>query len=293
VSTAPRIGIVTPSFNQARFLGHTLRSVAGQGMPVEHVVADGGSTDGSVELLRAWREPHFRWLSERDRGQTDALNKGMGLLTTEVAGWINSDDYFLPGAFARVLARFDAPDRPEVVFGYSVAVDDRGEILREARHDDFSLGSLVSLGFDVSQQALFWRRTWNDRVMPLDDGLRFCMDVQLVSRLARAGARFARLPAFLGAFRIHGGSKTSTIQDVCQRERKQIQDALRTEVFSAEAPPSTAKILVARRLHFLARGELRYALLGGGRPGPEARSAVRAAASAWAEPEGSGSRGAT
>lgn len=283
MGSSPRISVVTPSFNQAPFLGQTLRSVAGQGLPVEHVVVDGGSSDGTLEMLRDWKAPHFRWLSERDRGQTDALNKGIALATGELVGWINSDDYYLPGALPAVVERFDAPDRPDVVFGYSIAVDERGALLRESRHDDFSTQSLVSLGFDVSQQALFWRRALNDQVMPLDTNLRFCMDVQLVARLAAARARFVRLPKFLGAFRIHGASKTSTIQNVCVRERKAIQEAVRAEAFREESPPTPLQVQIGRRVHFLVRGEIRYGLLGGAFPGPAARDAAKGA-SVWADP---------
>src|SRR3954452_6175684 len=108
---APRLSIITPSFNQAAFLERTLRSVLDQGYePLEYIVVDGGSTDGSVEIIKAHEDRLAWWVSEEDRGQTHALNKGLERATGEVVAYINSDDYYLPGAFDAGVAALERSD---------------------------------------------------------------------------------------------------------------------------------------------------------------------------------------
>lgn len=280
MSTALHFSIVTPSFNQSAWLQQAISSVVDQDYPAAQlIVVDGGSTDGSRAILERNSGRIDYWQSQPDGGQTAALNAGIGHVRGEVTGWINSDDFYLPGAFAAAARRFSEPDRPDVVFGYSVNVDAEGVVLRENRHDDFSPEALFSVGMDLRQQAMFWRSELNAKVFPLDERLRFCMDVQLVIRLAEAGARFARMPEYLGAFRIHGDAKTATIPEVCAREYDElIRSAV--ETFRPH-PRSRLSVLLQRRWNFCRRGEWKYALLGGRRSLPaHARAAARAAA-AW------------
>ena len=111
-----KVSVVTPSFNQAEFLESTLASVASQGTNVEHLVFDGGSTDGSVAILERFRPP-VRWVSARDAGQADAVNKGIAASDGEVIGWLNSDDVYYPGAICRVVAYFEAHPGVDLVYG--------------------------------------------------------------------------------------------------------------------------------------------------------------------------------
>lgn len=277
-----KFSVVVPSFNQGRFLEQTIRSILEQGSSdVELVVRDGGSTDESVSVLRKYDARIASWQSKPDGGQTAALNAGMGSVTGDYVGWLNSDDYYLPGAFDAVAARFSEPDRPDVVFGYSVTVDERGKVLRESRHDEFSLSALASLGMDVNQQAMFWRREWCERVFPLDESLRFCMDLQLLVRLAEGNAKFGLVPRFLGAFRLHGESKTSNLGAVRRAEENRLLGDLRQRL-DREGRPAGRPFVerMARRLRIAARGEVAYALLGGTRASREAASLAEAAA-AW------------
>jgi glycosyltransferase involved in cell wall biosynthesis len=276
--------IVTPSYNQASFLPYALASVARQAGvgPVQHVVADGGSSDESRAILERHGSQLAVWRSQRDGGQTAALNWGFSHCAARYCGWLNSDDHYLPGAFAAVAARFEAPDRPDVVFGYSLTIDGRGALLRENRFDDFSMAMLAGVAFDFNQPSLFWRSEMNRHVFPLDESLRFCMDVELVARLALSGARFSRLPRFLSAFRVHEASKTSNIVHVGRAEYLRIAHRLRTRQPGLGRMPPIA-LRAHRRLRMIVRGEHRYALLGG-RLGlsHEARRAA-AEASQWLE----------
>lgn len=281
MDSLPKFSIVTPSFNQARWLQQALSSVVEQGYPrVELIVMDGGSTDGSREILERYSGRIAYWQSAPDGGQTAALNAGVARVTGEITGWINSDDYYLPNALAAAARRFAQPDRPDVVFGYSINVDENGKVLRENRHDEFSVEALLKGGLDLRQQAMFWRSELNDKVFPLDETLRFCMDLQLVIRLVTAGARFSRVAEYLGAFRIHGEAKTAVMPDVCVREHDQLIEAAARVVRAA--PRSLAAILFERRWNFCRRGEWKYALLGGTRWLPREVLAAADAAARWA-----------
>jgi glycosyltransferase involved in cell wall biosynthesis len=255
------VSVVTPSFNQGRFIEQTVRSVLDQGVPVEYIVIDGGSKDESASILQRYAPRVAYWHSRPDKGQTDALNQGLARVSGDIVGWINSDDYYLPGAFRAVIERFSQPDRPDVVFGNAVTVDEVGRFLRENRHGTFSLTSLASLGMDVNQQALFWRRELNDKVVPLDVSMRFCMDLELLVKMGLAGARFARIGACLGAFRLHGNSKTSTLDDVRLKEQARLLAPLQAGRSAGRVARAAASL--RRRAEIAADGGLKYALLGG------------------------------
>ncbi len=259
-----RFTIVTPSYNQAPYLRQAMRSVIEQeDVDLEYIVIDGGSSDGSVEIIRNLSDHVAAWESARDGGQTDALNKGMSRATGEVVGWLNSDDCYVPGALKLVAQRFSTADEPDVVFGFGVTIDQCGKFVRENRCAPFSLSALANHGFDIFQPAMFWRRRWNDVVLPLDSSLRFAMDVELVSRLAEAGATFALLPAFLAAFRIHGRSKTSNIASVGNSEAAGIAHRIRMRTPAARQRVPRSLLTLQRRLRLAASGSWRYALLGG------------------------------
>jgi glycosyltransferase involved in cell wall biosynthesis len=258
-----RFSVITPSYNQGQFLEQTLRSVANQEGPSEHIVMDGGSTDSTVALLKRYESRLGYWQSQRDGGQTDALNHGVVRATGDVVGWINSDDFYLPGAFEAVRQRFLAPDRPDVVFGYMVYVDEQGAPIREYRFPDPTLRGLIGAGCELSQQALFWRREVTPAVFPLPTGLKFCMDFELFCRLAARGLRFGRVSRFLGAFRMQAAAKSLTIASRGREEHAAVAKEYRHmngPLWNALPRPFW---LVRRRLEFLRRGEFRYAFLGG------------------------------
>src|ERR1051326_2842776 len=122
--TLPRITVITPSFNQAEFLAQTITSVLGQKYPnIEYMVIDGGSTDGSVDIIRRYEKDLAYWVSEKDRGQTHAINKGLRRATGEIIAYLNSDDYYLPSAFDRVAAHFRAHPDVDLIHGRCRTVD--------------------------------------------------------------------------------------------------------------------------------------------------------------------------
>lgn len=207
---APRISIVTPSFEQGQFLERTLCSVLEQRYPaLEYYVHDGGSIDGSVEILQRYDAQLSGWTSARDDGQADAINRAFSNTSGEIMGWLNSDDLLLPGALACVGRYFAEHPEVDVVYGNRLMIDEHdGQIGAWIlpRHDD----EVLALADYVPQETLFWRRrVWEASGACLDQGFSYALDWDLLLRFQEAGARMVHLPRFMGAFRVHSEQKTS------------------------------------------------------------------------------------
>lgn len=216
--TLPLVTIVTPSYNQARFLESTIRSVLEQDYPhIEYFVIDGGSTDGTVDILRRYADRLAGWVSEPDRGQTDAINKGFRRARGEILAWLNSDDTYEPGAIRQAVAYLS--DHPEVglVYGDTQFIDENGRVIGRfpARQTDYRRlrGGYVH----IPQQAAFFRAALWNKVGPLDPTFYFAMDYDLWVRLA-AQAPVVYSPHLWANFRLHGDAKTVAADDRCWPE---------------------------------------------------------------------------
>lgn len=214
----PKITVVTPSFNQAPFLEETIQSVLSQGYPeLEYIVMDGGSSDGSAEIIRKYADRLADWKSAKDEGQADAIRTGFARATGEILCWLNSDDTITPGTLRLVGEFFTSNPDVDLVYGDLNLVDAEGKRLYTAR-PLLRLGILVYENAFIPQQAMFWRRSLYERVGGVDAGLRFAMDFDLVIRFLLAGARVRKLPGVLANYRWHPAAKSSTIRDVMERE---------------------------------------------------------------------------
>ena len=217
----PRFAIVTPSFNQARFVEQTITSVLHQEVALDYVVQDGGSTDGSVEILRRHAARLRAWESAPDQGQADAIARGFAKTTgrpEDLMAWLNSDDFYLPGALRFVADWFARHPTVDVLYGHRVVVDGQGAEINRwllPRHDP----EFLSLYDFVPQETLFWRRRIWDRVGGVDTSLQFAVDWDLLLRFQETGAVMVRVPFFLACFRVHQAQKTSAqLKSTGQRE---------------------------------------------------------------------------
>lgn len=197
-----------PCFNHAAFVEQAIRSVLAQTYPhIELIVIDGGSTDGSVELIRRYADRIAHLVSERDDGQADAINKGLRLATGTVLAWLNSDDLYFPDAVEKAVAGLGDAG---LVYGDAVCVDERGVFARYFTEvEPFDRWRLVNCGdFIMQPTAFFTRETW-EQAGPLDPTLRWCLDWDLWCRLSRV-APVRYVPEMLAANREHGTTKTTT-----------------------------------------------------------------------------------
>ncbi len=221
-SPLPRISIVTPSFNQAAFLEETIRSVLLQGYPnLEYIVIDGGSTDGSVEIIRKYERWLAYWVSEPDLGQADAINKGLRRCSGEFMGWLNSDDCLLPSALQQMAARFRTNPSAQIICGFRRTMLRRPAVKQVGVHlppDKYTLSRVCY----IAQETTYWRRSVWNQVGELDPSLHFALDYDLWQRMLAKDYSFHLLPRFLGAFRIHPDSKGSRRQDLRKQELARI-----------------------------------------------------------------------
>jgi glycosyltransferase involved in cell wall biosynthesis len=206
----PTPSVVVPNLNGARYIEQTLDSLAAQqAADLEVVVVDGGSTDGSLEIIDRWAARHgARWISEPDEGQAQAINKGFRMATGEIVTWINSDDLLHRNAVARVVAEFAADPELEFLWGFCLEIDARGNPIRVlnplVRTD---LAALRRTRNFVPQPASWYRRTVIEKFGPLDESYQFAFDYEFFLRIAgRVDAAF--LPEILAQFRVHESSKT-------------------------------------------------------------------------------------
>ena len=214
----PTISVVTPSFNQAKFIRATVDSVLSQHYPhLEYWVIDGGSTDGTVDILKSYGK-ELHWLSEPDHGQTDAINKGFTHCTGDILAFLNSDDLYLPGTLQRVGEYFAAHKQAQWLTGDYEIIDGSGARLAShsivSSYKSFLLRhyrpALLRLTNSIiPQPSTFWTRSAYEAVGELDESLRYCMDYDLWLRLAKKFP-LHYLPVSLSAFRRHQDSKSET-----------------------------------------------------------------------------------
>ncbi len=208
----PKISIVTPSYNQAQFLERTILSVLNQNYPnLEYIIIDGGSTDGSVEIIKKYEKYLAYWVSEKDKGQADAINKGFLEVTGDILAWQNSDDIYLPEVFLKVAKEFENHQETDLVFGNIYLINKETRIIRDIRYVPFSLCCLLHEGWNITNQAAFWRKKVLENVGLLDRTLCYAMDYDWFIRLAKANKRFIFLHDFIGGFRIHEATKGAQI----------------------------------------------------------------------------------
>jgi glycosyltransferase involved in cell wall biosynthesis len=218
----PLVSIVTPSFNQANFLRATIDSVLAQTYPnIEYLVIDGGSTDGSIEIIKEYQDRLAYWVSEPDRGQTEAINKGFARANGQIMAWLNSDDTYQPEAVAEAVAYLSEHPEVGLVYGDANFIDEHGTPIGRFPAAQTDYQRLRRGYVHIPQQAAFWRADLWQQVGPLDPKMYFAMDYDLWVRLAEV-SRIRYYPKTWANFRLHGASKTIQDDDRCWADMVQI-----------------------------------------------------------------------
>ena len=224
----PRISIVTPSYNQGQFIEETIRSVLLQGYPnLEYIIIDGGSTDNSVEIIQRYQMHLAYWISESDRGQSHAINKGWEKCTGNYLAWMNSDDCYLPNAFSQTIKIF-LENNCDFIYGttYIGSFIEKKGVIEGKKIRDFKLKNLLKFFYGVDyiipSQSVFMTASILKKIGFLDENLHYCMDLDLFVRIRLANPIFYRNPEPICFYRIHDMAKTSTQNQAMRNEAIEI-----------------------------------------------------------------------
>lgn len=229
----PLVSIITPSFNQAAFLEQTIRSVLDQDYPnIEYLIADGGSTDGSLEIIKRYSKRLAWWVSEKDHGQADGINKGFARAKGEFIAWVNSDDYYQPGAISAAVTALQATPSAGFVYGDVQVVDKDGRILNNLHYSDWSLANLMTFHI-IGQPAVFMRRAVLEKAGYLDENYHFMLDHQLWLRMSlQAGMKY--VPQLWAGAHFHEDCKNLSQASEFGKEAYRIVDWIRATPGFAE-----------------------------------------------------------
>jgi glycosyltransferase involved in cell wall biosynthesis len=215
------ISVITPSYNQGKYIERTLLSVLSQkGADFEYIVMDGGSSDETPDILKKYKEKYqdkLQWISERDTGQANAVNKGIAGSTGDILGWLNSDDIYYPGVLQRVSAFFDAHPGVDIVYGNADFIDETDRFLGHYPTGAWNADRLCDVCF-LCQPAVFFRRRVIEKHGLLDENLMYCMDYEYWLRLARGKAYFVYSQHTLAGSRVYPETKTVAMRIAAHEE---------------------------------------------------------------------------
>lgn len=210
----PKISVITPSYNQAAYLERTILSVLDQGYPeLEYIIIDGGSTDGSVDIIRKYADRLAYWVSEPDRGQSDAINKGLRMASGDWVAWQNSDDIFYPGTFAALARAANKNPQVDLIIGNMNLIDKQDKVLRDMKYVRPTYRALLAEGMVLTNQAAFWRRSVHQAAGYLDESLHYAFDYEWFIRVLRHHPQACHVNMVWGGLRLHEETKTSNHQD--------------------------------------------------------------------------------
>ena len=254
------VSIITPSYNQAPFLEKTIQSVLEQDYPhIEYIVVDGGSTDNSAEIIQKYADYLAYWISEKDSGQAEAINKGFARANGEIVAWLNSDDYYMSNSISMVVRCFEQNPDIVMIYGDMLAVDGEGQTINVLKYKQLSLEDLLCFQI-LGQPSVFFRRSALEKTGLLDPSFHFMLDHHLWIRLAQQG-RVLHVPQVWSAARYHPQAKNRARAAEFGREAFRVLD------WAKKQPGLVAKLLRVKRraLASAHRYDARY-LLDGGQP---------------------------
>jgi len=208
----PKISIVMPSYNQVQFIEKSILSILNQDYSnTELIIIDGGSDDGTLDIIKKYEDKVTLWISEKDQGQSDALNKGFKHCTGEIYGWLNSDDIYLPNAFINAVSVFKKNANKGIIFGDWLSINSQDNIIDHNHAFDFNLNHFKYEGFHLNAQSMFWSSSVHNRFSGFQINLHNTMDYQMILEFGinEGEQSFIRMPQVIGAFRRYDGQKTA------------------------------------------------------------------------------------
>lgn len=267
--TYPRVTVITPSYNQADFLEQTIQSVLGQaGIDLEYMIVDGGSTDGSLEIIQRYAGQLAWWVSEKDRGQADAINKGFARANGEFIAWLNSDDLLQPGAIAAALEVFRSHPEAGLVYGDVLSINAAGQPINLMKFKPYTLEDLMAFRI-ISQPGVLMRRSVLEKAGPLDVRFHYMLDHQLWLRMVQM-AGMVYLPRRQAAARFHAAAKNLA------QAPKFGEETLKVAAWMEDQPGLAGRMARIRRQVWAGAYQVNgWYLVEGGRPVDALRSYAR------------------
>jgi len=204
----PKISVITPSYNQAKYLEETIQSVLGQNYGnLEYIIIDGGSEDGSKQIIEKYADKLTFWISEKDRGQADAINKGFKRASGDTICWLNSDDYYLPGTLSYVSKKLDI-SKPQLLFGNAIHINENSNIIKGSDVESISSKYPINILDFIIQPSAFWTRKAWERAGYLREDLHFGFDWDWFIRAYETRVEFISTSRYFSVYRIHEDQKT-------------------------------------------------------------------------------------
>ena len=252
----PKISIVTPSYNQGIFLEKTILSILNQNYPnLEYIIIDGGSTDGSVEIIKKYGKYLAYWVSEKDKGQSNAINKGLKICTGDIISWQNSDDLYLPNVF-NYISKLFKEIKYDLLTGDIIMITKDDKPIRTDRFVPWIKFGLKYIGMPLANQAAFWSKDYLNRAGLLREDLHYDFDEEYFYRLAMCAERIRHIPEVLGCFRSHELAKANDYMnykkeiEIVKKELKLKRENMILKFFDK----------IFRAIYYLSKGKYLYIL---------------------------------
>ena len=228
----PLVSIITPSFNQAKYLTAAYHSVVSQTYPnIEYFIVDGSSSDGSIELIRSWAETKNSrlkwWVSEKDKGQADAINKGFSRASGEIVAWLNSDDIYMKGAVEKAVGIFKVNPEVGLIFSDVFSINAESELINVMRYGDWDLRDLMEFNI-IGQPGVFMRKRALDGAGYLDPGYNYLLDHQLWLRIA-SNNKIQHVNDFFAAARFHSEAKNVAQTEGFSKDAFRVVEWMKTD----------------------------------------------------------------
>ncbi len=221
-----KISIITPVLNGVGFLEKNILSIKNQNYSnFEHIIIDGGSNDGTIDIIKKYDGKYnMKWVSEKDTGIYNALNKGFDIATGDIFCWLDSDCFYLPNIFKKIVNEFAKNPKIDVVFGNILISDENGKIINYIKHTDFDLDVLIYFGMNVNPQATFWRKNIHYKLNNLDEKYSLSSDYDFFIRMGLSGSKFYHIKDFLSVFLFYSEQLTSKFKEKSTQESKEVAD---------------------------------------------------------------------
>ncbi|XOA42575.1 MAG: glycosyltransferase family 2 protein [Candidatus Nealsonbacteria bacterium] len=267
------VSIVTATFNHVKYLEETILSVKNQNYPyLEHIIVDGGSTDGTIEILKHYESQYnMKWISEKDEGIADGLNKGFKIAKGNIFCWLDSDDTYLLGTIKKVVDIFQKQPQVDLVFGDILIINDKSKKINYIKFTDFDFETWAYEGGSMNPSAAFWRRELHEKIGGLNKKYMWSPDIYFFTEVGALGAKFYHIKDFLASYRHHheqilGNKKyirnQNSIFNIKQRERKEIFKEYINKLSKEELKKKKQKVLFKRMLRYIKQGDIYYVMRG-------------------------------